>query len=624
MGETRRVIIGTAGHIDHGKTALVRALTGVDTDRLPEEKRRGITIALGFAPLELPDVGTVGVVDVPGHEAFVRTMLAGASGIDVALLVVAADEGVMPQTREHLDILRLLNVPRGVVALTKSDLVDEDLRALVADEIRGLLADSALATAPIVHVSAHSGVGIDALRAELVRALQAAPPRAADEPWRLPVDRVFSVAGAGTVVTGTAWSGGVSVGDTVRILPEDRRARVRGLESHGLAVGRSLPGARLAVALAGVDRADIRPGATLVLAADAWQVTTVLRADVALLPDAAAIGVRMRLRFHLGTQECGARVVAAGGAITPGAVRPVRVTLDAPVVARAGDRFVLRGGAQHTTVGGGVITDPLPITPRARPWERTGGEVRERLQWMLAEAGAAGIEVAPLGMRLGLRPSELDRLLKHTKGIARVEDRLVESAILDAMRTQLVQRITRAHEEAPLAQGLDRQTARAALSPSEALADEVIRRAERAGIIEVAASVLRLPGFDPTRSVGSGDRRAQLLTALDGAGAEPPSVAELQAAHGPDVPALLKLLEREGSAVPVALDRWFATSAVQTLLGRLRDRTTPSRRYSPSELREILGISRKYLIPFLEWCDRQGISRRSEDGRTFPAIPEKL
>jgi selenocysteine-specific elongation factor len=618
------VIIGTAGHIDHGKTALVRALTGVDTDRLPEEKRRGITIALGFAPLELPGLGVVGVVDVPGHEAFVRTMLAGASGIDVALLVVAADEGVMPQTREHLDILRLLDVPRGVVALTKCDLADSDLRQLVETELRELLAGTALSSATIVQVSAHTGEGIDALRAALAAALQAAPPRAADEPWRLPVDRVFSVAGAGTVVTGTAWSGALSVGDTVRILPGEQTARVRSIESHGRSVERSQPGARLAVALAGVDRADVAPGATLVRADDPWRTTAVLRADVSLVPDAEPVGVRTRLRFHFGTAECGARVVATGGALAPGAPRPVRITLDAPVVARAGDRFVLRGGAQHRTIGGGVITDPLPMTPRARPWERTGGEPRDRLQWMLAEAGAAGVEMAPLAVRLGLRASELERLLKQVKGTARVGDRLIESAILDVMRTQLVANVTRAHEQAPLAPGLDRQTARASLSPSDALADEVIRRAERAGVIEVAGSALRLPGFDPALSTGSGDKRAQLLKALEDAGAEPPSVAELQATHGHDVPALLKLLEREGAAVPVALDRWFAAQAVQALIDRLRAGTIPTRRYTPSELRELLGISRKYLIPFLEWCDRKGIARRSEDGRTFPAIPEKL
>ena len=240
------MILGTAGHIDHGKTSLVRALTGVDTDRLPEEKRRGITIALGFAPLSLDGVGIIGVVDVPGHEAFVRTMLAGASGIDLALLVIAADEGVMPQTREHLAILTLLGVRAGVVALTKSDLVDDEMRELAAEDVREAIAGSALADAPIVPVSSVTGAGLDDLRAAIRAAAALVPARAADEPWRMPVDRVFSVAGAGTVATGTAWTGTIAREATVRILPLDRTARVRSLESHGAAAVEVGAGTRVA------------------------------------------------------------------------------------------------------------------------------------------------------------------------------------------------------------------------------------------------------------------------------------------------------------------------------------------------------------------------------------------
>lgn len=616
------MIIGTAGHIDHGKTALVRALTGVDTDRLPEEKRRGITIALGFAPLELPGVGTVGVVDVPGHEAFVRTMLAGASGIDCALLVIAADEGVMPQTREHLAILALLGVSRAVVALTKADLADGALRELVQLDVEEALAGSALAGAPIVAVSAQTGEGIEKLRATLAAALADLPARESTDLWRLPVDRVFSIAGAGTVVTGTAWSGALEVGETVHIHPAGRTARVRGIESHGTSVSRSVPGARLALALVGVQREELHPGDTLVRDGEPWQPTRVIRADVHLLAGAPSVGVRTRVRFHVGTAECAARIVVTGGPLALGAARPARLVLDAPLVLRAGDRFVLRGGAPHTTIGGGVVTDPLPLTPRVRPWPHVAAEARERVRWMLEEAGPLGVELAPLGVRLGVRPAELDRLLKSLKGTARVGDALVLSAVLDALRAQLLDAVTAAHRNAPLAPGLDRQTARQMLSPNAELADEVIRRAERAGLIEVAASALRVPGWDPAATERAGDRTAALREVLEQAGAEPPSVAELQAAHGQDVPALLKLLEREGSAVPIALDRWFAASAVRTLLDRLRAGTVPGRRYAPSELREMLGITRKYLIPFLEWCDRRGIARRDAEGRTFPAVPD--
>ncbi len=616
------MIIGTAGHIDHGKTTLVHALTGVDTDRLPEEKRRGITIALGFAPLELVGIGTVGVVDVPGHEAFVRTMLAGASGIDCALLVIAADEGVMPQTREHLQILRLLGVQRAVVALTKCDLADADLRTLVAMDVEELLEHTALKGAPIIPVSATTGDGLDALRIALVAALQSVPGRDSDAAWRLPVDRVFSVAGAGTVLTGTAWSGSLSVGETVRVMPEGRVARVRGLESHGHPAELSTPGARLAVALAGVDRDEIRPGSVLVREHDAWYATSVIRADVALLQNAAAVGVRSRLRFHLGTADCGARLIVRGGRLAPGEVLPARIVLESPIVARTGDRFVLRGGSPHTTIGGGVVTDPLPMTPRARPWPQTAAEPREALSWMLTEAGAAGIEIASLGVRLGLGAGDVEKLLKAMKGTARVGDRLVESGVLDALRAQLLAHIGRAHKEAPLAPGLDLQTARAALTPSVPLSDEVIRRAERAGLLELKGSALRIPGWDPAAAGGAGDRRSALLATLAQAGAEPPSVSELQATHGQDVLALLKLLEKDGTAIPVALDRWFATSAVRSLLATLGAGTTPGTQYSPGQLRELLGVTRKFLIPFLEWCDRKGISRRSDAGRTFPAVPE--
>ncbi|HEX2777931.1 MAG TPA: selenocysteine-specific translation elongation factor, partial [Gemmatimonadaceae bacterium] len=317
------MILGTAGHIDHGKTTLVRALTGVDTDRLPEEKKRGITIELGFAPLELPGVGTLGVVDVPGHEAFVRTMLAGATGVDLALLVIAADEGIMPQTREHLAILSLLAVRGGVVALTKCDLVEDEWLALVTEDVRSALAGSPLANAAIVPVSATTGAGLDALRAALVEAARRLPARDPDDLFRMPVDRSFSVKGTGTVVTGTVWSGSLAADATVRIMPDGRVARVRGVQSHGASASRALPGRRVALSLAGVERDEAGRGSWIV-ADEGWVASTVLRADVALLEDAAPLGPRTRVRLHLGTQDVGARVVAAGGPLGPGELRGAR------------------------------------------------------------------------------------------------------------------------------------------------------------------------------------------------------------------------------------------------------------------------------------------------------------
>jgi selenocysteine-specific elongation factor len=615
------MILGTAGHIDHGKTALVRALTGVDTDRLPEEKRRGITIALGFAPLELPGIGTVGVVDVPGHEAFVRTMLAGATGVDLALLVVAADEGVMPQTREHLAILSLLGVRGGAVALTKADLVDAELLELQAEEVRAVLAGSPLAEAPILAVSAHTGAGLDALRAALGELARAVPSRDADDLWRMPVDRVFSVAGAGTVVTGTAWSGTLAREDVLRVLPAGHAARVRSIETHGTATERARPGTRTAVALGGVDRADVAHDAVLVRDGDPWVASRVQRADLSLLAAAPTIGPRRQLRFHLGTAEAGCRVVAAGGPVAPGATRAVRLLLDRPVVARAGDRFVLRGGSPVGTLGGGVITDPAPPGARAKPFAEPHGDAGARLGWILDEAGATGVAVASLPVRVGVRPSLVERLMRDAKGTARVGDRLVRTRVLETLRGTLLAAVARAHAGNPLAPGLDRQTARRALAADELLSDEVIRRAERAGLIALEGSWIRSPGFTAGAGATASASKARLLETLRAAGTEPPSVAELVAVLGNEVPALLKLLEKEKLVVPVALDRWYAREAIVTQLGLLRAHVKPGTVYSPSELRELFGTTRKYLIPFLEWCDRRGISHRTPSGRSFHQVP---
>jgi selenocysteine-specific elongation factor len=361
------VIVGTAGHIDHGKTTLVRALTGVDTDRLPEEKRRGITIDLGFAPLQLEGIGRVGIVDVPGHEAFVRTMVAGAAGVDLALLVVAADEGVMPQTREHVAVLGLLGVRRAVVALTECDLVDDDWLALAIDDVRCTLAPTTLSGSAIVAVSASTGHGLDALRTALADAARQVAVRTADDLFRLAVDRAFTIRGTGTVVSGTVWSGRLSGDATLRLIPGGRAVRVRGLHAFGAPVHCVCAGERAAIALAGVDLSEVHRGSVLVQG-DGWSPSRVMRADVVLLAEAPrSLRTRTRVRLHLGTSDVGARNVSRDGVLPPGCQRSVRVVTDAPIVTRAGDRFVLRAESPSTTIGGGVVLDPS-ASPRARPW----------------------------------------------------------------------------------------------------------------------------------------------------------------------------------------------------------------------------------------------------------------
>ena len=297
------MILGTAGHIDHGKTALVKALTGVDTDRLPEEKRRGITIDLGFAPLELEGVETIGIVDVPGHEAFVRTMLAGASGIDIALIVIAADEGVMPQTREHLQILSLLSVPRAVVALTKCDLVSEEWLALAIEEVSELLAGSSLETSPIVPVSAVTGAGLSELRDAIRSAAISAGSRAVmDDVFRMPVDRAFTVKGTGTVVTGTVWSGAITREAAVTVFPPGTRSRVRGIQHHSAPVKTAGPGERIALALSDLEVGEIRRGSVVITSAS-WKPTSKVEAEITLLDADFVLTPRTRLRFHLGTSD---------------------------------------------------------------------------------------------------------------------------------------------------------------------------------------------------------------------------------------------------------------------------------------------------------------------------------
>ena len=613
------MILGTAGHIDHGKTSLVRALTGVDTDRLPEEKRRGITIELGFAPLQIAEpafTGTLGVVDVPGHDAFVRTMLAGATGVDLALLVIAADEGVMPQTREHLAILTLLGIRGGAVALTKSDLVEADWLALITDDVRKLLAGSALDGATIVPCSATTGAGLGDLRRALAEAAARVPQRSAGDLTRLPLDRAFSVTGTGTVVTGTLWSGAIEREQTVRLFPSGRTARVRSLESHGAPVAKAVPGTRVAVALAGVDRDSVSHGGILVSDDPAWRESLVLRADVALLDDAKPLGVRTRVRFHLGTSEVGARLVGAGGRVAAGEILPVRIALDAPVVARAGDRFVLRATSPAATVGGGVITDPQPATRRAKPWRSANASERDRLSLIVAEAAGDGLALADVPVRVGVLPAAVAALVAGTRSLIQLGDRLFDAGLRARIRDRLAADVRAWHKANPLEAGLPLQEARSKLRAAELLFDDVLRDLAERGKVEVRGAVLTRAGWN-AGSGAAASKVAELAVALEAGGVSPLSVGELSDQFGKETPALLRVLEREGRAVAVAPDRYYSAPAVRSLLDSLRQATSDGSDKTASQIREALGLSRKYLIPFLEYCDRIGVSRRNGDLRSF-------
>ena len=612
------MIVGTAGHIDHGKTALVRALTGIDTDRLPEEKRRGITIDLGFAPLDLPNVGVAGVVDVPGHEAFVRTMLAGATGIDLALLVIAADEGVMPQTREHVAILGLLGIRGGVVALTKSDLVEPDWLDLVRLDVAEVLAGTAMADAPMVATSVVTGAGLPALREALAAAAAGVSARRDDDVFRMPIDRVFTIRGTGTVITGTVWSGSIGRDDVVRVMPDDKTVRVRGLQAHGTAIDRAKPGTRLAVALAGIDHDALTRGAVLV-SEGGWHASRVLRADLTLLGNTvAALSPRAWVRFHLGTTEVGARVVTPGGALSPGETKPGRVVLDAPVVVRAGDRFVIRGGSPVSTLGGGVVVDPHPAHRRARPWTAQHDSFDARLSLALREAGGEGLGIADLPVRLGASPSDVAACLERHGDVLRIGARIFDRAYRDELVSSLAEAVARHHQRNPLDAGVLLQTIRARVVGRSELLDDAVRTAVFGGHVEtIENGLVRRTGWRPTLSNDQTDLKATLAGALRTAGPEPPSLGELSAAHGPSVVPIMRMLEREGTIVPVESDRYYDVGALTALVDRLRNGMIAGREYTPSELRDVIGLSRKYLIPFLEYCDRRGITERRSTGRVL-------
>jgi selenocysteine-specific elongation factor len=616
----RHVVIGTAGHVDHGKTALVKALTGVDTDRWEEEKRRGITIDLGFAPLDLGDGLAASVVDVPGHEDFVRNMVAGATGVDVALLVVAADEGVMPQTVEHTAILRFLDVPTGVVALTKADLVEPEWLDLVAADIAQHLAGDRMSWEPPVVVSAATGQGLEQLREALRRAAARARPRSSEDLFRLPVDRVFSLPGAGTVVTGTVWSGSIAAGEEALVFPGSLRARVRSVEVHGRPVPRALPGRRTALALVGVDRTAARRGSEVV-SDPAWQPTATLDVLISLLPEARPLTQRSRLRLHLGTAEVMARVVPAGDRVEPGAQQvPARLKLETEVLARWGDRGVLRNPSPPATVGGFVVVDPLPALRPRRPVqlaERAAREPAARLAAFVAAAGPRGIARRELTVRLGLKPLEVDAVVRQAagQGIAEVAGRLLPERAAAGARDQVLDRLAAFHREQPMLPGMPLEAFRKLVGDPE-LASQVLETLETEGLVAREGGFVRLAGHQARIPAALSSLASSTWKALEGAGFEGLSAAELLARHpGSPVVEVAEFGVRQGTVVRIGTDRYYDRSelerAARLVLAALRDRG----QLAPSEVRDVLKLTRKHLIPILEWMDSRGYTIRAGDVR---------
>jgi selenocysteine-specific elongation factor len=627
----KSVIIGTAGHVDHGKTALVKALTGVDTDRWEEERERGITIDLGFAsfPSESDEL-ELSVVDVPGHEDFVKNMLAGASGIDLLLLVVAADEGPMPQTLEHLWIARLLGVERGVAVISKSDLVDREWRDLVADSVREELVNVfGPVDWPVVHASAVSGDGLDELKSAILRAADEAHARLDDDLFRMPVDRSFSVRGVGTVATGTVWSGRIAAGDEVRILPGDRAARVRGVQVHDRDVEGARAGQRAALALVGVDRVQLGRGHLLV-SDPVWRETRYLDARLQLLPGAPwALKDQQRLRFHLGTAETLARVVLYDAErVQPGGQAMVQIRLERPVVARAGDRFVVRFYSPVTTIGGGVVVDPWAVrrsrakglgTEGYREFEEASVARRTSHVLRARDGGATADEIALLA---GASPADVAAALEQLArdGVARqVDGRWHPEESLRAAREATLERLAAGHARQAGARGVSLQSLRSAIG-APALVNAVIADLQREGAIRIEGSVAALADHVPSLDAGQQAIAAAAAASIRAAALSPPTLKELAAdleVREDAVLAALKFLADEGSLVPVTPDLYYDPGAISQAKELMRGLLGKSGAATPSQLRGALGVSRKYLIPLLEYLDAEGFTRRTAEGRVL-------
>lgn len=604
------MIIGTAGHIDHGKSALVEALTGRTMDRLAEERRRGITIDLNFAPLPLGPGLTAGVVDVPGHEDLVRTMIAGASGMHLALLVVAADAGIQPQTLEHLAVLEALGVPAGIPVLTKVDLVTGAEREARLAELRERLSRSSVPFGAPAAVSIRTGAGVAELRDRL---LHTPTPTLVVDAFRLPVDRTFSVAGIGTVVTGTAWSGTLTVGAAVRILPADVTGRVRSIEMYGAPADATATGARVALGIAGVAREAVGRGSWVVTDELPWQLTSALDVVIDLQATAPrALTPRTRVRVHLGTAEVMARVGTAGS-IPPGGRGTARLALETPLLARGGDRVVLRWFSPVSTIGGGVVLDPAPPSgSRVADLSGVTGST-ERLTALIRRR-AAGVAVAEFPVLSGVPTSALDRIVKGLAGTRRVGAHLVASDRLLDVQRGVGAAVAARHSADPTAAGASLETLRAGVRAPGWLVDAAVAAESNAGRLEVAGDVVRRSGFQAAVPGGAAGLAA-LVERIVAGGLTAPDVAELERATGQqDAAAALRVAEREGQVSAVTWG-WFVSAAALAGFEAVLLELGAQGPVAVADLRARTGLSRKYLIPLLEWADAHGITERRGDLR---------
>jgi selenocysteine-specific elongation factor len=636
----RHVIIGTAGHVDHGKTELVKALTGVNTDRLKEEQERGISIELGFAELKLPSGDRVGLIDVPGHERFVKAMVAGAAGMDLGMLIVAADESVMPQTREHLDILQLLELKGGVVVLTKADLVDEETLDVVDAEVEDLVRGTFLERAPRVRVSAKAGRGLDELREALDAVTAKLPPRPSDTYFRLPIDRAFTIAGAGLLVTGTAWSGRIHEGDTVDVLPAGLQARVRGIQVHGEKRETAFAGERVALNLHGPKNDEVERG-MVVATSGMMKPTFMLDVTLRVLPSwPRALVNRTRVRIHHGANELFGRVVLLDrDELLPGDAGPAQLRLESPLAAERGDRIVLRQYSPMRTLGGAVVLDAAPTKHKRFRDDvleaialREKGGADDLVRDAVRRAGIAGVTQNELRTARIVPEEAVDEALEVSianGAILRCGDAYYD-AIRIAATAREVRRIAGEYQKAnPLAWGIGRAELQERLAHrgTKGRFTELLEAvAARSGPNEAGVGELAIHLRSDTVRVGTPDRQ---LTPADQAtlekfeallrsgGASPPTPNDLQTQLGAGArfPAFVSLLEEAGALVKVGDSLFYHRAALDELDAGLRTYLASHAEMTMADFKDLTGLSRKFAVPLLEYFDRRGVTARAGDNR---------
>jgi len=631
------IIVGTAGHIDHGKSALVRALTGTDPDRLPEEKKRGITIDLGFADLQIEDI-KIGFVDVPGHERFVKNMLAGAHGIDLLALVIAADESVMPQTREHFDICRLLEIREGIVVITKSDLVEPDMLSLVEEEATELVAGSFLENAPIVSVSSKTGAGLGQLKQSILDIARRIPVRDSDLVMRLPIDRAFSMKGFGAVVTGTLIAGDIVEGNELELLPGNERVRVRGVQVHGKSVTKAQAGQRTAVNLAGIDVVQLERG--MVLGEPSiLRPTQIIDTSITVLANASrSLKSRSRVRFHLGAAEVlgRVRVLDQTSEISAGHTGLAQIRLETPVVAVHNDRFIIRNYSPAETIAGGVVLDPQASKHRGREIEKTRLKLSEltnddRLGKLVAfvDAASGGLRVNDLVAVLGWKSDVTLNLSKQARAASRVVEIngvLLSSENFARLSKNVLSTIESHHKREPLTRGILRETLREKVFAHTlpeifgAVIDDLVR----VGSVVAEKDFIRLS----THNIGLSEVDARLKSTLEkmylDSGAEAPTVDEafsragVTAAGRNQARKVLQLLIDDGSIVRIQSEMFMHRKVAEGLKAKLLEygsRHEPQRLIDVAAFKELAGVSRKYAIPLLEYFDGARVTRRAGDKR---------